>query len=98
MKIGKNYLGRYVELVWRDPGSARVKAPVRCGRAALATWKERGVVDNIDEGVIRLAHSEAAEPGALAADEWMYSWIPEELIEAIVIFAPAPMERKEDGS
>lgn len=93
MKVGKNYLGKVVEVQWRDPtsGGRRAhlsEAPV--GRAALATWREYGVVDNITDGIIRIVHSAGADPGLPpeSTDEIMWTVVPEELIERIRVFEP----------
>lgn len=89
MKIGKQYLGKYVEFTWKDPNSRRVKiteAPK--GSVALATWRERGVIDDLTESVIRIAHSDACEPGATVPDEAVYSWVPEDLIVSITVYEP----------
>ena len=90
MRIPRNLLGRLVELTWRDPvGGVRHechlpdRADLPRGRAALATWTERGVIDDITEGVIRLIQSEAVGPGKLAPDEFGCQWIPEDLVESI---------------
>ena len=95
MKIGRQYLGKYVEFVWRDPiGGERVekdKAPR--GLAALAAWKERGVIDDITEGVVRIAHSDAVGPPR-EPDEAMYSWVPETLITEITVYTPANTEKE----
>ena len=89
MKVGKQYLGKYVEITWKDPGSTRVKADkARRGLAALATWHERGIIDDITEGVVRIAHADAAEPGEPLPDEFEYTWVPEELITNITIYEP----------
>lgn len=89
MKISRQLLGKLVELTWKDPCEDRVKChlpnleDLPKGRAALATWKERGVIDDITDGVVRLVQSEGHEPGAGKPDEFKCQWICEELIEAV---------------
>lgn len=82
MKIPKSYIGKEVRLTWRDPiTSERMdlsKAPK--GLAALATWRERGVIDDITEGVVRFVQSEAYSPGKNEPDEAIIGWVVEDLI------------------
>ena len=98
MKIPKHFLGRLVELSWKDPAEVRheCKLPQRAdlpkGRAALATWKERGVIDDVTEGVVRLIYSEGTDPGASDTDVFGCQWIPEELIETVQVYEPTRVE------
>ena len=94
MKIGRQYVGKMVEFMWKDPNNNRVtKARALRGLAALATWRERGVIDDITEGVVRIAHSEAAGPRNPAEpDEFVYSWVPEGLITEITVYEPVSQE------
>ena len=95
MKIGRQYVGKYVEFVWRDPiGGTRVdKDKALRGLAALSAWRERGVIDDITEGVVRIAHSEASGPGG-ETDEGMYSWVPETLITEITVYSASNTEKE----
>ena len=91
MKITKALIGKYVELQWMDPCFNRVhieNSPV--GRAALATWVERGVIVDITDGIIKIEHSKAAHAGkaVVEADEHAYTAVPEALIESLVILEP----------
>ena len=94
MRVTKEYMGKYVELSWRDPNEARVSANPRDytalprGRAALATWVERGVITDITEGVVRIEHSRAMHAGGVdsQADEFVFTFVPEELVEAISVY------------
>lgn len=91
MKAGKHLIGKFVEIQWRDPAGGVTRQQLKdapIGRAALATWREYGVVDNITDGVVRIVHSAGAEPGepADSTDEICMSAVPEELIERIRIF------------
>jgi len=90
MKIGRQYLGKYVEFTWRDPigGHRFEKEKAPKGLVALAVWKERGGIDDVTEGVVRIAHSEAIGPARIEPDEGMFSWVPEELIVAITVYEP----------
>lgn len=89
MKIGKQYLGKVVELTWRDPRFDReTLSKVHHGRDALAMWQEFGRVDEIIDGVVRIVHSAGREPGALAVDEICATWVVEDLVEAITVYEP----------
>ena len=94
MKVGRQFLGKLVEVTWRDPGHDRVKthmperADLPSGWEALATWVERGVLDDCKDGVLRILHSEACEPRTTIPDEFVVSWVPETLVTKIVVFAP----------
>ena len=87
MKVGRQYLGKMVELQWTDPNFGRGDLDkLLRGRAALATWRERGVVYDITDGVVLVAHSEAQSPGNDKVDEIARTAIPESLIERIDVF------------
>ena len=96
MKLPKHMLGRMVELTWRDPGEARVSVGITevgslpRGRQALATWRERGIVTDITDGVVRIEHSMAQPAPALPnqTTEHVFTFIPEELIEGAVMYDP----------
>jgi len=94
MKIGKHLLGKYVEFVWRDPNHARVEAKnyetLPKGKEALAVWKERGIIDDLTDGVVRIEHSHGAASKIVdgQGNDHVYSWVQEELIEAITVFVP----------
>lgn len=91
MRVGKQYLGQMVELQWSDPSGARVmKHDLRSGLDALAHWKERGVIDDISDGVVRLLQSEATNAGGTEPNEFIVSYIPESIITDIVVFRPIP--------
>ena len=75
MKVGRQYLGKVVEIRWRDPGCyLRQEAhELRSGLAALALWKEYGVVDDVTDGVVRIVHSAGHDPNNVVterADEY----------------------------
>lgn len=88
MKIPKSYLGRYVEVTWRDPVGVQ-RAPIDQapkGLSGMAKWEERGIVDDVTEGVVRILHSTGYEPGHDKADEISYTLVPEDLIIAVRVF------------
>lgn len=91
MKISKDYIGKYVEIIWRDPGEARFEIPdygdAPTGRGCLATWQERGVVIDVADGVVKIEHSHVgAAPLLKQKSEAVCSFVPEVLIESIDIF------------
>ncbi len=86
MKITKHHIGKEVRITWRDPISSveRVEPEKALrGTAALATWVERGVVDDVTEGVVRFRMSECFENGKIT--EATYGYVPEDLIESCEI-------------
>ena len=102
MKVSKSYLGKVVAVQWMDPRWDRVastdkdRSDVPRGRAALATWREYGVVDDITDGVVRIVHS-AGEEGSrnmkdIGGDDFVCSWVPEELIESVTVYEPMRAE------
>lgn len=94
MRVSRQYVGKFCEITWKDPSATRIllrDAPK--GRAALATWREYGVVDDVTDGVIRIVHSAGCEPGTQTTDEIQYTAVDESLIELIRVFEPV----KEDA-
>jgi hypothetical protein len=90
MKITKHYLGREVRITWLDPCSQRHEIETALkGKAALAKWIERGIVDDLTDGVVRLLQSQAfTGTSATEPDEAIFGWIPEDLIESIELMEP----------
>lgn len=91
MKVNKSYLGRMCQITWRDPISENDrmeidKAPK--GNVALAKWVEYGVIDDLTDGVVRFQHSVAFDPSEAKPHEALFGWIPEDLIESIVVLVP----------
>ena len=91
MRLPRSVIGQYVELVWRDPGMlGRIlleKAPK--GLDGLATWTERGVIDDITDGIVRLIHSIGIDaPGDPHPDgaEGIPVYVHEALIEDDFLF------------
>ena len=95
MKVSRSFIGKYVEVKWRDPGTSHTKGRKRedipRGIEALASWAERGVIDDLTEGVVRIVHSEGRAPQHIdGVDELELSctWVPEDLIEGIIVYEP----------
>ena len=92
MKVPKSYLGKIVEITWRDPyeGERMSLRNAPKGFQALATWVEYGVIDDITDGIIRLYHSKAVNPPYVATDqvEIVPSFLHEALIETIRVLEP----------
>lgn len=83
MKVSRANIGKEVRITWRDPVSSERLSIEKAlkGRAALAIWIERGVIDDITDGVVRFRQSEARFAGDENSDEAIFGWVPEELIE-----------------
>lgn len=89
MKIARSLVGKTVEITWKDPNSW--KGPLALlvrGRGALATWKEYGVLYDVTDGVVLIAHSLAQSPGETEADEIVRTAVDEALIESLVVYNP----------
>lgn len=103
MRVGRQYLGKVCEVTWRDPKWDRVssmdprgRSDIPRGMAALARWREYGVIDDITDGVLRIVHSAGDSTGRDSAhpdaDEFVCTWVPEVLVESIRVFAPVQEE------
>ena len=98
MKLTRAHLGKLVEVIWRDPGTGHTKVRTADrsdgsrGQGALATWRERGVIDNMEDGVARIVHSEGTDASYVIDEEKSVelscTWVPEALIERITIYEP----------
>ena len=96
VKLRRDHVGKLVELVWRDPCAAHVKSHARDrsdiprGLSVLATQRERGVIDDITDGVVRIVHTEGTDSPMVPdpSVDLYVTWVPESLIETITIFAP----------
>ena len=92
MVIGRKYVGKFVEVTWRDPNFRRCEIrEVVKGLQALATWREYGVVHDVTDDVIQVVHSAAKNVGSAgddATDEIAYTSIHTALIEKITVFEP----------
>ena len=97
MRIGQKYVGKMVEVQWMDPMFQRCDikdSPT--GRASLAAWKERGIIIDVSEGVVKIEHSAACHAGGNieSPEEHAFTPIPEVLIERIRIFEPVSDEKE----
>ena len=99
MKITRSLIGKYVEVKWHDPGTSHTKGRKReeipRGLNALASWVERGVIDDITEGVARIIHSEGKSPQHVEGVddlEFFCTWVPEELVDLITVYEPLKPE------
>lgn len=92
VNVPRRMIGRYVEFTWRDPNHARVDSKnyeaLPRGREALAVWQERGVIDDITDGIVRVEHSVGRRAKLIGdqGDDHVFSWVQEELIESLVTF------------
>lgn len=109
MKVCRHYLGKHVEVVWRDPKWDRIVSRDRKDRndipkgvAALAQWREYGVIDDITEGIVRIVHSAGSDASRQAEfmgdDDFVITWVPEALIDKITVFEPVqPAQEATEG-
>jgi hypothetical protein len=93
MKLPRHLIGKEIRVTWHDPiSSVERLAPIEApkGLAALATWVERGVVDDVTEGVVRFRMSECFEGGNVT--EATYGFVPEDLIDSYEIMVPEKLQ------
>ena len=98
MKITKAHVGRVCEVVWRDPCSAHVKSHQRDfsdvprGTAVLATQRERGVIDDVTDGVVRIVHTVGTDSPVVPdpTTDLYVTWVPDSLIESITVYVVEP--------
>jgi len=94
MRLSRSLLGKYIEITWSDPGDARntLSDPTfkPRGRGCLATWKERGVLVDITDGVVTIEHSHATgAPLLKQPDEECVVYVVEDLILGWTVYEPA---------
>lgn len=96
MKIGRHHIGKVVEVRWSDPNYGKTDlAALRRGRAALAVWREYGVVHDITDGVVILVHSYGTlDEKPDKDDEVCFTALPEDLIDTIRVLILEPTEAK----
>ena len=92
MKVGRQFLGKICEVVWRDPvagGRMRLDLAPK-GEAALATWREFGVLGDLTDGILRVDHSQGENPpGDIDRGYEVFStYIHEALVERITVLVP----------
>ena len=88
MNVPRRLLGKLVEIQWCDPNFKREELiEIKRGRAALVTWKEYGIVYDVTDGVVLIAHSMAGDTPE-ETNEIARTAVPEVLIEKIVVFEP----------
>ena len=96
MKIGRTYVGQEVRLTWSDTAfnhwNENSMGPLPKGRAALARQIERGMIDDVTEGVVRIVHTETTHPGDSKPGAWSVTWVPEEVVTDIVVLSPRPQQ------
>ena len=95
MNVPRRLIGKLVEIQWMDPNSARGPlATMVKGRAALASWREYGVIHDVTDGVVLIVHSYASQPGEPLErpDEGERTAIHEALIERVIVYAELPAE------
>jgi len=58
--------------------------------AVLATQRERGVIDDVTDGVVRIVHTEGIDSPLVPdpSTDLYVTFVPESLIESITIYAP----------
>lgn len=92
MNVPRRLLGKVVEVQWMDPAFTRTEIDsLKLGRGALATWREFGLLYDVTDGIVVVAHSisrKAGTPDSAAPDELAFTPIPEGLIEKLTVYEP----------
>ena len=92
MKVGRQYIGKLCEVIWRDPIQGLRVDPDRApkGEAALATWREFGILSDLTDGVLRIDHSVGENPpGDIdRGREVLPSYVQEAIVERITVLVP----------
>lgn len=102
MRVPRSYIGKMIEATWRDPYTAMISCQpeqIPKGIAGLAVRKERGIIQDISDGVVLINHSDGHSPTmpdvARADVDYQLTWVQETLIEEIELFAPVPKNEQD---
>jgi hypothetical protein len=92
VNVPRRFVGKVVEVQWMDPAFTRTEIDsLKVGRGALATWREFGVLYDISDNIVMVAHSisrKAGTPETASPDELAFTPIPEALIEKLTVYEP----------
>ncbi len=96
MKVPRKLLGQYVEVEWLDPTQCTVAiSEMIKGRGQLGIWRERGILIDMTDGILIIEHSHCKTTD----DEKIHAtWVPEELVSRIKIFAEVVAEAEGTGT
>lgn len=87
-----------IELTWLDPNERAIEIHTRDGSdvpkgmAALSRRRERGLLDDYTEGVLRICHWDAFDVDGERVDEAKYTWVHEALIVKVTVYQPSAEE------
>lgn len=96
MRIPKQLLGKMVVLHWLDPTSRTEEIKTRDasdlprGEKGLTKRIERGLLDDLTDGVVRIRHWESLGEWNNEPDEIYATWVQEDLIRDLVVYEPVP--------
>lgn len=98
MRLSRNLIGKVVEIEWMDPTTCKFKShtpedksSLPKGRAALATWTEYGLLDDVTDGVVRLLQSIGTDAVVEKerVEDYTALFVPEALIEKVTVLIPS---------
>jgi len=96
MRINRAWLNRLVEITWLDPNERAVEIHTRDGSdtprgmGALIKRRERGILDDYTDGVLRVCHWDAFDQDGEHVDEAKYTWLHEALVTKVTVYNPEP--------
>lgn len=99
MNVPKKLIGRYVEIVWRDPVTCTVKSyrtdlsDIPSPDQFLATQRERGVLGAVENGCVRIDHTIGTDAPLVPnpSIDVQCTFVQEAVIESLtVMVAEAP--------
>ena len=96
MNVPKKLIGKYVEVVWRDPVSCTVKSyredlsDIPSPDQFLATQRERGVLGAVENGVVRIDHTIGTDAPVVPGPsiDVQCSFVQEAVIESLMVMVP----------
>lgn len=102
MRVPRSYIGKMVEVLWRDPCCRTFETKdldtVPKGRSILGKVRDRGVLTDITEGVLRIEHS-FTEMEPRDGSDYFRVWatfVQEELVESLRVYEAAPEPVREE--
>lgn len=94
MNIPKRFIGKDVRIYWYDPRTLKIishevehHSDIPKGKAALAVWTERGMIEKVEDGTVYLLQSIGVDPPKENDQEHslIYSIVPEDLIFKVTV-------------
>ena len=100
MKVPIKYLGKLVEIQWRDPKLDHAEGEIPGGWDSLAYQRDWGILAKLSKGVVTIIHCAGVTKKpediekSIDYSSIAYTIVPECLIEKITMFEPAKRRKK----